>query len=65
MLLRMISSETIVGYEHPELVDLVFRKTVAYEPKGKWSEIDGANTVLDFGGGCGIHYKQERSATVR
>ena len=50
------SSETIEGYEHPELVEVVFQKTKAYTPDSRWSET--AKTVLDFGGGCGLHYKE-------
>lgn len=64
-LLRLFPSETITGYEHPELVDVVFRKTLAYKPEGSWPEIEGARTVLDFGGGCGAHYKEANSPTVR
>lgn len=58
-------SETIEGYEQPELVDVIFRKTLAYEPQGDWPEMRGATAVLDFGGGCGLHYKQARSQDVR
>lgn len=58
-------SETLEGYEHPELVDLIFRKTAAYRPTGEWLEAKDAKTVLDFGGGCGLHYKQANSPTVR
>ena len=61
----VVPSETIDGYEHPELVDVIFRKTLAYKPSGEWPEIAGAASVLDFGGGCGLHYKQARSPTVR
>lgn len=58
-------SETLDGYENPELIDLIFRKTLAFEPHGDWHEIKDAATVLDFGGGAGKHYKQARSTTVR
>jgi putative methyltransferase (TIGR04325 family) len=57
-ILRSFASETLHGYEHPELTDVIFRKTIAFEPTGEWPEFAGANTVLDFGGGCGLHYKQ-------
>lgn len=56
---------TIDGYEHPELVDVVFQKTKAYRADKPWPAVAGASTVLDFGGGCGIHYKQANSPTVR
>ncbi len=59
------TTETLKGYEHPELVEVIFRKTLAYEPKANWSEMDGVSTVLDFGGGCGLHYKEANSKTVR
>lgn len=57
--------EKLEGYESPELIDVIFRKTVAYEPQGSWPEIADAKTVLDFGGGCGLHYKQARLPSVR
>jgi putative methyltransferase (TIGR04325 family) len=58
-------SQTIEGYEHSELVDVIFRKTLAYRPDGEWREMAGSSSVLDFGGGCGLHYKQAGSSTVR
>jgi putative methyltransferase (TIGR04325 family) len=58
-------TETIHGYEHPEVVQVVFQKTLAYKPDADWPDIAGAKTVLDYGGGCGRHYKQARSDTVR
>jgi putative methyltransferase (TIGR04325 family) len=59
-------AETIVGYEQPELVEVIFQKTLAYQPQETtWTEMVGASSVLDFGGGCGLHYKQARSPTVR
>ncbi|SHJ94860.1 putative methyltransferase, LIC12133 family [Bradyrhizobium lablabi] len=58
-------SETLEGYEQSELVDTIFKKTVAYEPDSDWPEMAGVSTVLDFGGGCGVHYKQARSPIVR
>lgn len=58
--------ETLDGYEHPELIEMIFRKTVAYTPIDfSWPEIAGAKTVLDFGGGCGLHYRQANSETVK
>jgi putative methyltransferase (TIGR04325 family) len=58
-------TETIEGYEHPEVVEVFFQKTKAYDPQEAWPEMAGASSVLDFGGGCGLHYKQARSPTVR
>lgn len=57
--------EILNGYDHPELIDVIYRKTVAYEPNGEWPEMRGASSVLDFGGGCGRHYKQAKLPTVR
>ena len=49
----------------PELIDVIFRKTVTYEPQVVGAEIADAKTVLDFGGGCGLHYKQARLLDVK
>jgi hypothetical protein len=59
--------ETIEGYDTPGLVDVTFRKTIAYVPQNDWPEMDGASSVLDFGGGCGQHYKlaQRQSPNIR
>jgi putative methyltransferase (TIGR04325 family) len=62
---NLLPSETLRGYEHPELVETIFRKTMVYSPTKPWPEMKDANTVLDFGGGCGIHYKQADHQTVR
>jgi putative methyltransferase (TIGR04325 family) len=58
-------SETIEGYEQPELIEVIFLKTLAFNPQGDWLEMKGVSSVLDFGGGCGIHYKQARSPGIR
>lgn len=50
------ASGTVEGYEAAELVDVVFRKTVAFDPP-PMPEMAGVASVLDFGGGCGAHYK--------
>ena len=50
----------IEGYENDELVETIFRKTVAYEPTGDWPLVAGVKTVIDFGGGSGLHYKLAR-----
>jgi putative methyltransferase (TIGR04325 family) len=50
----------IDGYEHPELVDEVYRKTLTYEPTEPWPGMVGVSSVLDFGGACGQHYKHAR-----
>lgn len=47
----------IEGYEHPELLNVVYRKALAYRPNRDWPEMRGVSTVLDFGGGCGHHYR--------
>lgn len=52
--------ETIHGYENRELVDTIFLKTIRYNPNGDWPLVAGLNTVLDFGGGAGLHYKLAR-----
>jgi hypothetical protein len=64
---RQISppTETLEGYDAPELVDFIFRKTMAFRPRSASLDLAGAATVLDFGGGCGIHYKQAKSSSVR
>jgi hypothetical protein len=49
--------QVIEGYENEELVDTIFRKTVAYEPRGDWPLVADIKTVLDFGGGAGLHYR--------
>lgn len=61
----MPPTQTIDGYEQAELVDVIFQKTKAFVPSGAWNAVGAASTVLDFGGGCGLHYKQANSATVR
>lgn len=49
--------EVIEGYENAQLVETIFLKTIRYEPTGIWPLVSGLNTVLDFGGGAGVHYK--------
>lgn len=62
--IRFAFAETLDGYENPELVEVIFQKTKVFRPTETWTEIDGARTVLDFGGGCGIHYKMMQSPSV-
>lgn len=52
--------QVIEGYDNAELIDTIFRKTVAYDPKGDWALVSNIGTVLDFGGGAGLHYKLAR-----
>ncbi|MBR0855686.1 hypothetical protein [Bradyrhizobium liaoningense] len=52
--------EVIEGYENPELVERIFLATINYKPDGDWPLVRGVNTVLDFGGGAGLHYKVAR-----
>lgn len=63
--LTPMPAASIAGYEHEDLVETVYRKTVAYQADGPPLELFGALKVLDFGGGCGTHYKEARSETVR
>jgi putative methyltransferase (TIGR04325 family) len=58
LLLALPASETIEGYEHPDIVDFVFQNSVreAASPKA-WPQIAGATSVLDFGGAFGAHYR--------
>ncbi|MEH2569635.1 hypothetical protein [Bradyrhizobium sp. AZCC 2289] len=49
--------KVIEGYENEELVETIFRKTAVYEPTGDLPFVVGVKTVLDFGGGAGLHYK--------
>ncbi|WP_143199823.1 hypothetical protein [Bradyrhizobium sp. NAS80.1] len=50
----------IEGYENEELVETIYRKTVAFQPEGSWPLVENVGSVLDFGGGSGIHYKLAR-----
>jgi putative methyltransferase (TIGR04325 family) len=52
--------DVIEGYESEELVETIFRKTIAYDPAGDWPLVAGISSVLDFGGGAGLHYKLAR-----
>jgi hypothetical protein len=56
-------TETLEGYAEPELVEVIFQKTKAYDPKGDWPEMAGVSSVLDFGGGCGLHFKLARRSS--
>jgi len=60
-------TETLEGYAQPELIEVIFQKTMAYDPRDNWPEMAGVSSVLDFGGGCGRHYKraQRLSPSVR
>lgn len=58
-------SETLRGYENPELIETIFRKSVAYRPTAPWPEMVGVSSVLDFGGGAGLHYKQADNPSTR
>jgi putative methyltransferase (TIGR04325 family) len=63
--LLLSATETLVGYEQQELVDVIFRKTKAYNLTAEWPEMNGVSAVIDFGGGCGFHYKHALSPTIR
>lgn len=53
----------IIGYEHPDLVDWIITKTKAYNPTQGWTAL--GSTVLDFGGGAGVHYKEGGDGVAR
>jgi hypothetical protein len=53
-------TEVLEGYAEPELLEVIFQKTKVYDPKGDWPEMVGVSSALDFGGGCGLHYKLAR-----
>ncbi|WP_314961519.1 methyltransferase domain-containing protein [Bradyrhizobium cosmicum] len=55
--------EVIEGYENEELIETIYRKTVAFQPDGDWPLVANLSAVLDFGGGAGIHYKLARQQT--
>lgn len=42
------------------MVETIFLKTIKYTPSGDWPLVAGMDTVLDFGGGAGLHYKLAR-----
>lgn len=52
------SSGTIRGYGDGELVDFIRAKALTYRDFEPWPEIRGAASVLDFGGGFGLHYRR-------
>ena len=56
--------DAIEGYESEELVDAIFRKTIAYEGEITWPLVSDLRTVLDFGGGAGVHYKTARQQSA-
>jgi putative methyltransferase (TIGR04325 family) len=53
----------IDGYEHPELLDVIHQKARDYRPDREWPEMRGVSSALDFGGGCGHHYKEAALAS--
>jgi len=57
-IVRMLPPKEILdGYEHPELIEIMFRKAAAFSPTHRWDEFANRATVLDFGGGFAQHYK--------
>ncbi len=54
---RVLVRDEIEGYDHPDLVETILQKTLVYQATGAWPLVVGKRTVLDFGGGCGVHYK--------
>ncbi|MEK9280973.1 MULTISPECIES: hypothetical protein [unclassified Bradyrhizobium] len=65
ILWQLPPSETITGYENPELVDLIVQKTkrLLDQPIAPWPEMANFRSVLDFGGSCGIHYFRAKSTS--
>lgn len=61
---NLLPAETLNGYENPELIETIFRKTIAYVPTDGWPEMAGVRSVLDFGGACGRHYKEAKNQSV-
>jgi putative methyltransferase (TIGR04325 family) len=59
--------EVIEGYESEELIETIYRKTVAFRPEGDWPLVANLTAVLDIGGGAGIHYKlaRQQSPAIR
>ncbi|QOG23484.1 hypothetical protein [Bradyrhizobium sp. SEMIA] len=59
--------QVIEGYEDPELVETIFLKTINHTPQGGWPLVSAIKTVLDFGGGAGLHYKiaRQQSPDIR
>ncbi|MCK1359007.1 hypothetical protein [Bradyrhizobium sp. 199] len=64
---RFTPKEVIEGYDNDELSETIFRKTIAYHPTGEWPLVAGVDTVIEFGGGCGLHYKlaAQQTPTIR
>ncbi|BBO11164.1 MULTISPECIES: hypothetical protein [Bradyrhizobium] len=59
--LRLFPPQGVIeGYENEELVETIFRKTVAFQAEENWPLVANVGSVLDFGGGAGIHYKVAR-----
>jgi putative methyltransferase (TIGR04325 family) len=57
-LIRMLPpKEVLEGFEHPELIEMMFRKACDFSPTRRWEEFASRSAVLDFGGGFGQHYK--------
>jgi hypothetical protein len=54
------SSGTLRGYDNPELADFIFRKTKHFRSAEPWPEMEGVSSVLDFGGGLGLHYHRAK-----
>jgi len=67
---RLVAHQNLVGYESAELIDTVFTKTWDRYQPSKFDNSELLNvinrlrphTVLDFGGGAGVHYKQAQAS---
>ncbi len=45
-------------YSDSDLIETIYQKTINYSGVRYWPEMNGAKSVLDFGGGFGVHYKE-------
>lgn len=61
---RLFPLPTITNYSDPRIAERVAEKTASYNPVPPYLDIRGAKRILDFGGGCGVHYKQALAAAM-
>ena len=61
---RLLPMPTISSYNDLRIAETVYAKTQRYVPT-KYSPIAGERFVLDFGGGCGVHYVESQARYSR